>query len=200
LVIGALAAGALAACGQNDHGTLPSRSPANLRAVPAVVLPAPPPFPRLAVPALTPGVRRGVRGAGAAAAQTSFFTGEVSLSNNVYYLRFPNGTLFGFYGYYAPNPHLVYHFDLSNGDPVNGWEYVFDTPDPAHPEYAFFYDFQSAHFWYTTAALFPYLYDYSLQSWIYYFPDASDSSHKRRHATRALRSELRIIADGRERE
>ena len=86
--------------------------------------------------------------------------------------------MFGYYGYGGSDHHFVYHFDLSNADGVNGWEYFFDTPDPAHPDWAFVYDYQSAHFWFTTATLFPYVYDFSARSWLYYFPDSSDATHQ----------------------
>ena len=157
--------------------TLAPRAPAAI--APARSLPEPPALPPFAVPRRTPALQRqDKRLASVSLAQTTFFNGEIALSN-AYFLRFPNGTVFGTYGYGASDRHFVYHFDLSNGDAVNGWEYVFDSPDQAHPEYAFFYDFQSAHFWYTNATLFPYLYDFSLHSWIYYFPDATDATHQR---------------------
>ncbi len=95
-----------------------------------------------------------------------FFTGEVSLSSGVYYLSFPNGNLFGYYEYLPGS--IIYHFDL-------GYEYVFPAND-ANGD-AYFYDFQSEHWWYTGPSLFPYIYDFTLGAWIYYEPDPSSPGH-----------------------
>ena len=43
-----------------------------------------------------------------------FFNGESALQNGVYYLSFPSGNYFGYYGYLA-EPGFVYHFDLGYG-------------------------------------------------------------------------------------
>lgn len=176
-VVALVLAAVLAGCGGRST-SVPASGTLVLPAPPsAAQLGLPPALPALPVPKLPSGARAGRGPVTAARAQTSFFNGEVALTNGVYFLRFANSNVFGYYGYYTPDPHFVYHFDLSNGDPVNGWAYAFDSPDPAHPEYAFFYDFQSAHYWYTTAANFPYLYDFTLGAWLYYFPDAGDATH-----------------------
>ncbi len=39
----------------------------------------------------------------------------------------------------------------------------------------FIWDFSSQHWWYTSAALFPNLYDFSIGSWIYYFPGTTQA-------------------------
>ena len=93
----------------------------------------------------------------------AFFTGEVALSNGVYYLAFPNnGNLFGYYAYLS-DPRYLYHFDL-------GYEYVFDAGDGVGGVYL--YDFTSGSFFYTSPTFpFPYLYDFSRNSVLYYFPD-----------------------------
>jgi hypothetical protein len=88
----------------------------------------------------------------------AFFTGEVYLGNGVYYLQFPNGTPFGFYGYLS-DPHFIYHIDL-------GYEYVIDANDAYNGIYA--YDFASDAFIYTAPIFFPYLYDFSLNAVLYY--------------------------------
>ena len=98
----------------------------------------------------------------------AFFTGEVPLGNGVYYLQFPNGTPFGYYSY-LPDRRFIYHFDL-------GFEYWFDANDGHNG--IFFYDFASTHFFYTSPSFpFPYLYDFSLNSVLYYFPDSQRSGH-----------------------
>lgn len=95
-------------------------------------------------------------------AQSAFFAGESVLSNGVYYLSFPNENFFGYYSYLA-DPHYIYHFDL-------GYEYVFDANDGKGGVYL--YDFKSNGFFYTSPSFpFPYLYDFSLKTVLYYYPD-----------------------------
>ena len=92
----------------------------------------------------------------------AFFSGEVSVGNGVYYLQFPNGTPLGYYAYLS-DPRFIYHFDM-------GYEYWFDAND-GHAG-IFFYDFASGHFFYTSPSFpFPYLYDFSLHTILYYYPD-----------------------------
>jgi len=98
----------------------------------------------------------------------SFFTGEVSLGNGIYYLQFPNGTPFGYYAYLT-DQRFIYNFDM-------GYEYWFDAND-GHSG-IFFYDFASNHFFYTSPGFpFPYLYDFSLNTVLYYFPDPNNPGH-----------------------
>ena len=94
----------------------------------------------------------------------AFFSGEVALGNGVYYLQFPNGTPFGYYSY-LPTQNFIYHLDL-------GFEYFFDANDANHGIY--FYDIASSSFFYTSPTLFPDLYDFSLNAWLYYLPDANN--------------------------
>ncbi len=110
---------------------------------------------RLQVPGVTP----------------AFFAGEAFLGNGTYYLNFPNGTLFGYYGFLSgslitPNA-WIYHVDL-------GYEYLVEGTPPGS---IYIWDFSSQHWWYTSAALFPNLYDFSIGSWIYYFPSATQGDH-----------------------
>src|ERR1022692_1824743 len=106
-----------------------------------------------------------VRVAIALAPHPAFFTGEVALSNGVYYLQFPNGNLFGYYSYLS-DPHYIYHFDM-------GYEYLFDANDGQSG--IFFYDFASSTFFYTSPSFpFPYLYDFSLHALLYYYPDTNN--------------------------
>jgi hypothetical protein len=97
----------------------------------------------------------------------AFFTGETALDNGVYYLQFPNGTPFGYYAYLT-DLRFIYHFDM-------GYEYWFDANDGQGGIY--FYDFTSNHFFYTSPSSFPYLYDFSLNAWLYYLPDFNNPGH-----------------------
>ena len=98
----------------------------------------------------------------------AFFTGEVTLSNGVFYLSFPSGNPFGYYSFLS-DPNYIYHFDL-------GYEFVFDAKDGKAGVY--FYDFTSSTFLYTSPTFpFPYLYDFSLNSVLYYYPDPNNAGH-----------------------
>ena len=98
----------------------------------------------------------------------AFFSGEVSVGIGVYYLQFPNGTAFGYYSYLT-DPHWIYHFDM-------GYEYWFDANDGHSGIY--FYDSASTHFFYTSPSFpFPYLYDFTLNTVLYYYPDPNNPGH-----------------------
>jgi uncharacterized repeat protein (TIGR01451 family) len=94
----------------------------------------------------------------------AFFTGEVALANSVYSLQLSDGNPFGYYGYLSSG--WIYHFDL-------GYEYV----APGNGPEVYLWDMSSAHWWYTNTNQFPYLYDFTLNSWIYYFPDTHNAGH-----------------------
>ncbi len=100
----------------------------------------------------------------AAAPAPSFFSGQISLSGGIYYLAFPNSTVFGYYSYVSNS--IFYHFDLGYEDFI-----------PASATEVYLYDFASGHWWYTSTSLFPYLYDFSLNTFIYYFPDTKNAGH-----------------------
>jgi hypothetical protein len=95
----------------------------------------------------------------------AFFDGQVSLGSGWYYLSMTNQ----FFGYYLMTDYpYVYHMDL-------GWEYFIDAHNGEQGAYV--YDFQTGHFWYTSPQLLPNLYDFSLQAWLYYFPDTTRIGH-----------------------
>ena len=99
---------------------------------------------------------------------SSFFIDEKSLSDNVKYLSFPNGRYFGYFAFLT-NPAYIYHFDL-------GYEYVFDAADGNSGIYL--YDFKSSGFFYTSPNFpFPYMYDFALNSVVYYYPDPNNAGH-----------------------
>jgi len=101
-----------------------------------------------------------------APAHPAFFSGEISVSSDGWtYLQFGNGTLFGYYtnGSFP----WIYHQDL-------GWEYFLSPGSGAE---AYFYDAASQHIWYTNPTIFPYLYDFNLKAWLYYFIDTAEPGH-----------------------
>ncbi len=89
-----------------------------------------------------------------------FFSGEGAVMTNpfFYYLQFPDSNSFGYYGYLSSS--ILYHVDL-------GYEAFI----PSTADSIYFYDFASGHWWYSSASLFPNLYDFTLGTWIYYIPD-----------------------------
>ncbi len=93
-----------------------------------------------------------------------FFTGEVGLGSNVYYLAFPDSIVFGYYTFVSST--IFYHYAMGYEAFVAG-----SSSD------AYLYDFTSKHWWYTSTTLFPYIYDFSLGAWIYYFPDTQNPGH-----------------------
>ncbi len=95
-----------------------------------------------------------------------FFDGSVALTGGFSYLKFGTGVPFGYYSF-ASSPYL-YHVDL-------GFEYPFDAADGSGGIYL--YDFTSSTFWYTSSSLFPYLYDFTLNAWLYYYPDPTRPDH-----------------------
>ena len=139
----------------------------------ALAVPAPPPSlavpPRAALLRTTPvAPDRSGRRSLSAVGHPAFFAGEVALSNGVYYLQLANGTVFGYYSY-LPDTRYIYHFDL-------GYEFVADPNDGKSS--AYLYDFASSHWWYTSPSFaFPYVYDFSLNAFLYYYPDTSNAGH-----------------------
>ena len=114
-------------------------------------------------------------GKSTAVVHPAFFTGEVALSNGVYFLQFPNGNYFGYYSYLS-DPRYLYHQDM-------GYEYVYDANDGKAGVY--FYDFKSGHFFYTSPTFgFPYLYDFSLGATLYYYPNPNDPQRYNTNGTR----------------
>ncbi len=100
----------------------------------------------------------------AAFSQPAFFLGEDSLGGGVYYLQFQNNGLFGYYNYVASS--IIYHFDM-------GYEAFI----PSTGGQLYFYDFATGHWWYTSSSMFPNLYDFTLNAFIYYFQDAQNPGH-----------------------
>ena len=94
----------------------------------------------------------------------AFFTGEVALANSVYSLQLADGNPFGYYGYLASS--WIYHFDL-------GYEYT----APGNGPEVYIWDMASGHWWYTNSSQFPYLYDFTLHAWLFYFPDTHNAGH-----------------------
>ena len=97
-------------------------------------------------------------------APAAFFNGEVSLGSGVYYLQFPDGNAFGYYNF--PSFPILFHYDL-------GFEAFVDGGNGA----AYLYDFASGHWWFTSPSLFPNLYDFTLNNWLYYLPATNNPGH-----------------------
>ena len=90
-----------------------------------------------------------------------FFAGSAPLGSGYLFLQFPNNNIFGYYDLdFRP---YIYHIGL-------GFEYVFDANDGQNGIYL--YDFASGHFFYTSPTYsFPYLYDFTLKSVVYFYPN-----------------------------
>lgn len=160
---------AVAGCARSSGtATVPQRQPlgaASSFPIPQAIQFAVPREPQLRTPAQPPA-NGGTPVT--AAAHPAFFSGEVALSNGVYYLQLPNGNPFGYYAYLS-DPNYIYHFDLA-------YEYLVDANDSQGGLYL--YDFASQHWWYTSRTFpFPYLYDFSLHALLYYYPDTSQAGH-----------------------
>lgn len=88
-----------------------------------------------------------------------FFIGETALGNNWYYLAPGTDNVFGYFS--LMDFPYVFHQDM-------GWEYFIEAGDAQHGGY--FYDFTDDVFFYTQPALFPYIYDFKANAWMYYSP------------------------------
>ena len=100
---------------------------------------------------------------------SDFFNGATFGSPcTFYYLTFASsgGSLFGCYS--IPSTGFILHADL-------GAESV--TADPSNLYGLYLYDFPSQHYWWTSTAEFPYIYDFTLSAWLYYFPDPAHPGH-----------------------
>jgi streptogramin lyase len=171
-LVAALSA-ALTACGGGGRSHTVPPSAVNAHEPAFAVPPAPPSLaapPRAALLATTPAAPnrsdRSRRRPSSAASHAAFFSGEVTLDNGVYYLQLANGNVFGYYSYLS-DPRYIYHNDL-------GYAFVADANDGKSGVYL--YDFASGHWWYTSPSFaFPYLYDFTRNAVLYYYPDANNA-------------------------
>jgi hypothetical protein len=158
-----------AGCAGGGGGAMPTNAPAQTAPsgfkIPAKISAAVPPAP----PAMTPPKPSSLtRRTSSGSAHPAFFAGETALANGVYYLTLPNGNVFGYYSYLS-DPNYIYHFDM-------GFEYMTDANDGQGGIY--FYDSPSGHWWYTSRSYeFPYLYDFTLNAILYYYPDTQNAGH-----------------------
>jgi len=84
-------------------------------------------------------------------------TSEASLLNDT--VANANVDLSPWFGYYSPIAYpLLYHYNL-------GYEYVFDAGNGG----AYLFDYKSGHFWYTQASYYPFIYDFTLGTYLYYY-------------------------------
>jgi len=82
------------------------------------------------------------------------------------FLQFPDGIDFGYYTIVSFP--WFYHQDM-------GYEYLFEANDGN--EGVFLYDLNSDSFWYTSPEIFPIMYDFSLNDWLFYYPDDKNPGH-----------------------
>jgi uncharacterized protein (TIGR03437 family) len=87
--------------------------------------------------------------------QPAFFQGETAAGDGFF-----NLTFFGTYDFASYSPLTIYHTTL-------GFEGIFTTTDVSRGIYL--YDDASGHVWYTNPALFPNIYDFNVNAWLYYF-------------------------------
>ncbi len=91
-----------------------------------------------------------------------FFARQMPVGSDVFYLGLTDLSYFGFYTFLS-DPNYLYHYDM-------GFEYLFDAKDGNDGVYL--YDFASGGFFYTSRTFpFPYMYDFNLKTFVYYFPD-----------------------------
>ena len=95
----------------------------------------------------------------------TFFTGEVSLGSGVYYLQFPNGNVFGYYNF----PSLPDLVPLRHG--------VRSLRRRRERGRLLVRLYQRALVLHQLQSLFPYLYDFTLNNWLYYFPATNNPGH-----------------------
>ncbi len=96
----------------------------------------------------------------------AFFSGQQYMSNDVSYLQFPNGTPFGYCS--VMNFPWVYHQDL-------GLVYFSDAGDATGGVYL--KDSVTGVTWYTSPTVWPQMYDLSLRTWLYYYPNTAKPGH-----------------------
>jgi hypothetical protein len=94
-----------------------------------------------------------------------FFTGTVNGGGGTQFLQFPYANIFGYYAFLGGG--WMFHVDL-------GYESV--TPD-TNDTGVYFWDLASGHWFYTNSQQFPYLYDFTFNAWLYYFPDTTKPGH-----------------------
>jgi len=80
------------------------------------------------------------------------------------------------FGVYSYNSYpLVYEFNL-------GYEYAYDAGSGG----VYLYDYSSGHFWYTQATYFPFVYDFSLNTFLYYYNSNTPHRHFYDYGTNAV--------------
>lgn len=90
----------------------------------------------------------------------AFFSGAVPVGSALDYLTFPDGQFFGYFGFLSAG--WLYNLDM-------GYEYAVGASGTD----VYLFDLASAHWFYTNAGSFPYLYDFTLNNWLYYFPNTN---------------------------
>ena len=89
------------------------------------------------------------------------YVGQDNNFNPVYYLNY-----FSYYTYDPQDYHYVYKYNF-------GYLYYFSGTDGVEDTDAYFYDFVSDDYFYTSPSLYPYIYSFYFGSYLYYFEDSS---------------------------
>ncbi len=97
---------------------------------------------------------------------TDFFTPEVFLGDagngyEAYYLDY-----FNYYAYQPDEMEYIYKYNF-------GFLYYFSPDSNLSTNEAYFYDFTTGDYFYTSADLYPYFYSFNRDSFLYYFEDSS---------------------------
>ncbi|HEY0396308.1 MAG TPA: hypothetical protein VGD01_17625 [Candidatus Elarobacter sp.] len=154
--------------GGGGSSPVPAPRTAAVATAPAFAVPAKPSFAVPPKPSFATPAKPSPSGAAPASTppRAAFFAGETAQANGTYSLTLPNGVSFGSYTY-LPDANYIHHANL-------GYEYVADANDGRGGVYL--YDFASAHWWYTArSSAFPYVYDFALNAFLYYYPDPAQS-------------------------
>lgn len=93
---------------------------------------------------------------------TNFFSPQVYVGDagngyTVYYLDY-----FQYYAYPPDTQQYIYKFNF-------GFLYYFNEADSVSSDEAYFYDFTANDYFYTSAELYPYIYSFNRQTFLYYF-------------------------------
>lgn len=97
---------------------------------------------------------------------SKFLFGQQTATNGGFFLQFTNGYFFGYYS--LPGNGWIDHADL-------GYEYLIEANDGK--EGVYLYDWDSSSYWYTSPSYFPYLFDFTLGTWLYYYPNPNNPGH-----------------------
>jgi hypothetical protein len=100
-----------------------------------------------------------------------FLAGSLPVNGLFQFLTLPTGNNFGYYS--QVNFPFLFHQDM-------GYEYFVDADAGDGECYLFDFGFNetgSQHWLFTSRHDFPFLFDFTLNTWLYYAPNTNDVSH-----------------------